>query len=352
MDESDLEEFKKDCPKYNYLPTILPAAERIIVIGDLHGDYDLTIESLKLAGVVDDKLNWTGGNTVVVQVGDQVDRCRPYEYKCDDERATINDEASDIKIMKLMTDLHEKAKNDATVNGAVYSLLGNHELMNSLGNLNYVSHKGLREFDDYKDPDDPSKIFTSGAEARAYAFAPGNEHAKFMACTRQSALIIGSFLFVHAGIIPEFTEKLNIKSKKDLVKVNKLVRKWLLGLINKDYVDQIVGSYKYSMFWDRILGGIPPNMNNNDSKCVKYLDPVLKLFNIGYMVIGHTPQSFSNQDNINVTCDNKLWRVDNGSSGAFHHFDDQFKKSGEMDKLRKAQILEILDDGKTINILK
>lgn len=346
--KSDLEEFNKNCPKYNYLPTILPAAKRIIVIGDLHGDYDLTIESLILAGVIDNNLNWVGNDTIVVQVGDQIDRCRPYDHKCDHELATVNDEASDIKIMKLMTELHNKALKEK---GAVYSLLGNHELMNSLGNLNYVSYKGLKEFDNYKDPDDLSKTFTSGAHARAHAFAPGNEHAKFMACTRQSSLIIGSFLFVHAGIIPKFTEKLNIKNKKDLVKINKLVRKWLLGLINKDYVDQIVGSNKYSMFWDRILGGIPPNMNNNDSKCVKYLDPVLELLNINHMVIGHTPQSFSNNDNINATCNNKLWRVDNGSSMAFHNFDDQFKSSGKMDTLRKAQVLEILND-KDIKVLK
>lgn len=196
--KSDLEEFNKNCPKYNYLPTILPAAKRIIVIGDLHGDYDLTIESLILAGVIDNNLNWVGNDTIVVQVGDQIDRCRPYDHKCDHELATVNDEASDIKIMKLMTELHNKALKEK---GAVYSLLGNHELMNSLGNLNYVSYKGLKEFDNYKDPDDLSKTFTSGAHARAHAFAPGNEHAKFMACTRQSSLIIGSFLFVHAGII-------------------------------------------------------------------------------------------------------------------------------------------------------
>ena len=93
-----------------------------------------------------------------------------------------------------------------------------------------------------------------------------------LGCTRLSAIIIGSFLFVHAGIIPEFTKKLNIKSRKDLYKLNFAVRKWLLGLINKEYVSQIVGSFKYSLFWDRILGNIPPNINNNDQiiDCSKF----------------------------------------------------------------------------------
>ena len=37
-----------------------------------------------------------------------------------------------------------------TALGGVYSLLGNHEIMNVQGNLNYVSYKGLEQFKDEK----------------------------------------------------------------------------------------------------------------------------------------------------------------------------------------------------------
>jgi hypothetical protein len=105
------------------------------------------------------------------------------------------------------------------------------------------------------------------------------------------------------------------------------------------------------MFWDRILGSIPPNMNNNDKKCVQYLDPVLKLLNINGMIVGHTPQYFSNQHGINSTCGNRLYRVDHGGSEAFYKFDNQLKDNGQMADMRKAQVLEITND-KNMKVLK
>ena len=70
---------------------------------------------------------WSGGNTIVVQLGDQIDNLRNNpDY----------DEPSDIKILKFMTDLHNQAQKEKK--GAVYSLLGNHEIMNTK-DLRYVS---------------------------------------------------------------------------------------------------------------------------------------------------------------------------------------------------------------------
>ena len=231
--------------------------------------------------------------------------------------------------------------------GGVYSLLGNHELMNVMGNLNYVSYEGLLEFKDYTDPnykiDHNLPDVKKGIIGRKYAFAPGNEYAKFMGCTRHAAIIIGSFLFVHGGFVPEFYEELGMTektSREDLVKINTSVRKWLLKLINEKNVDKIIGSYPNSMFWHRILGEIPPNVSNTDPLCQKYLEPTLKLFNIKGMIIGHTPQIFKNKSGINGTCSDKLWRVDIGSSHAF----SSFVTNKEMENLRRVQILEILND--------
>lgn len=344
--------FKEDCKGYNVLPPILPATQRIIVIGDIHGDYKLAIKCLKLARVIkikDNKIIWTTNpkykDTIVIQVGDQIDRCRTKDLTCDHPDATINDEGSDIKIMKLFTKLDSMARKHAG-KGRVISLLGNHEIMNVQGNLNYVSYEGLQQFKDYKDPKNPDKKFDSGKDARIHAFSRGREYAKFMACSRLSSVIIGNFIFVHAGIVPEFTKKLNIKGRDDLYKMNFMVRKWLLNLIDEKYVDKIVNSSSYSMFWDRILGGIPPNMNSRNDKCTDYLDPVLDLFKVGHMFVGHTPQPFqfenkdtdSECDGITATCNNKLWRVDNGASQAFDVY------GSKNDKGRTAQVLEITGD--------
>ena len=41
---------------------------RIIAIGDLHGDYKQTIKVLRLANMIDDNMNWSGKNGILVQV--------------------------------------------------------------------------------------------------------------------------------------------------------------------------------------------------------------------------------------------------------------------------------------------
>jgi len=48
--------------------------DRIIAIGDLHGDYANYIAALRAAGLVDKKGKWSGGKTHLVQTGDIPDR--------------------------------------------------------------------------------------------------------------------------------------------------------------------------------------------------------------------------------------------------------------------------------------
>ena len=50
------------------LTTYLPAAARLVAIGDLHGDMGKTRRAFKIAGLIDEQDKWTGGNTTAVQV--------------------------------------------------------------------------------------------------------------------------------------------------------------------------------------------------------------------------------------------------------------------------------------------
>ena len=138
-----------------------PQNGKLIGIGDLHGDLQVTIKYLKLSGVISmstnhnmteqkdlDNIEWIGGNTIVVQVGDQIDRCRPnnwYRDVCADD-STYQDEGSDLKIMNLLDNLGEKAEK---VGGKIISILGNHEMMNCVGDFRYVSPKEFEEFGVY-----------------------------------------------------------------------------------------------------------------------------------------------------------------------------------------------------------
>jgi hypothetical protein len=357
--------FKKDCSNYELLPTILPATKRIISMGDIHGDLELAIRSFKLAGLIkvdkksdkDIDISWNkeAKDTIVVQIGDQIDRCRPYLHKCENKDATYQDEAHDVKILKMFNDLDKQARK---YNSRVISLLGNHEIMNAEGNTAYVSYLGLKDFENYKDPKNENLKFESGKEARIHAFKPGNELATLLACTRMSAVIVGSWMFVHAAILPALLEKFQASKEQDLTStrknlesVNTLVRKWLLAQINPQNMRKILSSDKISPFWPRVLGNIPPNVSKEDPRCAEYLNPVLKVFQIDGMIIGHTPQYYAHKDGVNATCDNSLWRVDIGLSKAFYPFDNLANPNDPIHKenkhtAREVQILEILDDKK------
>ena len=101
-------------------PIVRPQPERIIAIGDLHGDVAATRRALRLARVLHPRRDvWTGGKTVVVQVGDQLDRG-------DDELA----------VLSLLQRLSTQAE---AAGGALDVLWGNHELMASQGKFRYAT---------------------------------------------------------------------------------------------------------------------------------------------------------------------------------------------------------------------
>lgn len=339
-------EYNNFCKGYSYTPAIMGKVHRIIVFPDIHGDFEMAKKLLIASGVArfnkNNNYEWIGGNAYVVQVGDQIDRCRPVAgLPCTNPNTTYNDEASDIKILTMFTDLHNQA---IKYGGAVISLLGNHEIMNAMGEMAYVSYQGLKEFEHYKDPHRPNMKFSSGEEAREHAFAPGNQYGKMLGCTRVPAVIIGSNLFVHAGIVNGLIREIDLRGIDDFEAINIAIRKWLLGILDLKYVINIIDGSKNSMFWTRVLGSIPPDTSLSNPICSQNIGKVLKMFKIGKMVIGHTPQSFAHNDDINGTCDNTVWRVDNGSSAAFSRFDPVYMTTGKPVHSRRLQWLEIIDD--------
>jgi hypothetical protein len=356
-------DFSDFCKGYTELPDTLTRRDRIIAIGDVHGDLNLTIRNLIIAKVIEvcnkgrntlevryedntvEYYRWIGRDTVVVQVGDQVDRCRPIGdgTRCvKDKEATIDDEHSDIKILDLFTELNKLARKKK---GMVISLLGNHELMNYQGNMNYVSYKGINN-DDFQGKNakykkDDGTYFSNGIDGRRFAFS--EKINKKLACTRQSAVIVGSFIFVHGGIVPELAKKYKISE------INTLIRKWLLKKIDDDNpdIDTLINTPHESPFWTRFFGHLPPGLPFTDSRCEDALTQIFKIWSeerdgLKGLVIGHTPQI---DKGINKTCGKSVWRVDIGASKAFDVF-DKIKNSG-----RKPSVLEILDDGKEFNIL-
>src|SRR5690242_8587107 len=48
--------------------------QRIVAIGDVHGEYDGFVGILQKAHLIDPSKRWAGGNTTLVQTGDVLDR--------------------------------------------------------------------------------------------------------------------------------------------------------------------------------------------------------------------------------------------------------------------------------------
>jgi Icc-related predicted phosphoesterase len=337
-----IKQFNEICYPHKYVPSVIPKQQRVVAFGDIHGDYDLAVELLFLSKVIDRNLLWIGGKTIVVQVGDQIDSCRPNGKSCSLKETTYNDKASDIKIMELFNNLSIQAIQHG---GQVISLIGNHELLNVQGNFMYSSYENMKAFEKYVDPKDPSLKFVSGEHAKRHAFKRGNEYGKMIGCTRMPFIIIGTNIFVHAGIIDKYIEKINIKETQDLENISMKIKLWLIGMLEYENIFELFNNPD-NMFWTRVLGNIESNINFDNTNCYQHINKAVELFGMkfGSMIIGHTPQSFFKNESINGTCiENdrpKIIRIDNGSSNAFTPFDTKsiYKYN------RRPQVLEIIDD--------
>ena len=96
------------------LSASLPAQQqRILAIGDIHGSLTGLTGILRATGLIDAANKWSGGKAVLMQTGDYMDRG-------EDVRA----------VMDLLMALEPQAKD---AGGRAFALLGNHEVMNLLG---------------------------------------------------------------------------------------------------------------------------------------------------------------------------------------------------------------------------
>lgn len=90
----------------------------VVAIADVHNAFDDFVAILRRTGLIDNQNHWAGGRTTFVQTGDLLDRgSKPRE------------------VMDLMMALEKEARQ---AGGQVVSLLGNHEMMNIMGDLRYV----------------------------------------------------------------------------------------------------------------------------------------------------------------------------------------------------------------------
>ena len=250
-------------------------AGRIVALGDLHGDLAGTRQALRLGGAIDEADHWIGGELVVVQTGDQLDRG-------DDEQ----------EILELLARLQIEAE---AAGGALHLLNGNHELMNSRLDFRYITEGGFVDFEDAVEIGEPDSLVLAhepAQQARVVAFRPGGPFAKMLA-ERPVVLIIDGNVFVHGGVLPMHLDY-------GLDRINAEVSNWLLGQGEPPEFIHTRNSPTWTRNYSDEVG---------DDDC-RQLDEVLDRLGAARMIVGHTVQD----DGIGSYCDDRVWCIDAGMS--------------------------------------
>ncbi len=341
-------------------------SRRIIAVGDIHGAYDELVSVLRVAGIIDADLKWSGGDTVFVQTGDFMDRG-----------------AAVRQVMDLLMRLQGEAPDSG---GEVVVLLGNHEVMNLIGEFRDATDEQMAQFfdddaDDVLDSawDELQRVIEStstgrmssrrrrdlrnswqentSAERIAYvrAVGPGGSYGAWLRTLPLSATIDG-IAFMHAGVAPEHSarglESLNQRVADEIVALD-AYREALIGarLVTSfgELREVIRGATQQTggLEWlDRAKTGLPElSSASGDSEADKrawyeslfriqrwyvlaergplwfrglatlsdpdhaaVLEALLGALEVRAMVIGHTPQA----DGIVSRFDGRLFMIDTG----------------------------------------
>ncbi len=259
----------------------LEAPGRVVAIGDVHGDLAATRAALRLAGAIDAEDRWVGGDLVVVQTGDQLDRG-------DQER----------EILDLLDRLAGEA---VAAGGALLVLIGNHEITNASGLYRWASARGLEAFAEVTRDDLPPGVleaFPPEERGRAAAFLPGGPYARLLA-RRAVVVQVGDTVFVHGGLLPEHV-------RYGLGRLNDEVRAWLRG--DRPAAPKLILNLTAAPTWSRRVSVPRPSK----AACAR-LGEALDALGARRLVVGHTIQ----EGGINAACGGRVWRIDVGMSEVY-----------------------------------
>jgi hypothetical protein len=191
-------------------PWRFSGVERVVAIGDVHGAYPELVEVLQEADLISAEGAWVGGSSHLVMLGDIVDRGPA-------SRAALT------LVMRLQSEAQHAG-------GQVHVVLGNHEVMNLVGDLRYASPDELATYaadEDSKERKHALRHFTQASLAynpdlrkvhqnferrcpRGYfgqrkAFSPDGTFGSWL-LAQQIVVVINDVVFVHGGLSPLLLE--------------------------------------------------------------------------------------------------------------------------------------------------
>lgn len=180
-------------------------AAGVVALSDIHGAYEAFVSALAEAGVIDANGSWQAGDRRLVITGDLTDRGP-------DSRAA----------MDLLMRLEDEA---AAAGGRVHVLLGNHEVMNLVGDLRYVSPGEYAAFADEETEEERAawrdrfvaraasgtspealaaqfeRAHPPGFFAHRRAFRPDGRYGAWL-LDKPFVIVVGDRAFAHGGLSP------------------------------------------------------------------------------------------------------------------------------------------------------
>lgn len=245
--------------------------DKILIIGDIHGDLKRLKNILINDNIINNNLQWIAYNTIVIQLGDQIDSLNRNEH--------INnwEIISDVEVINFTNILSNLA---LTKNSFFISINGNHELMNILGNFSYVSNN--------------SKYLN-----RLNSFKKNGIYSNILA-NRPLVVKVNDLIFCHAGITKKHLDLLD-KYNKDIFYINEIWKKFvLLNIVDvkdKELFDNIILDND-GIVWTR---------QQQSKEDVTY---ILNKLKCNFIFIGHNTVD-------TISLHNNTWYIDNGISRAY-----------------------------------
>ncbi len=182
----------------------------MVAVGDVHGAFDELVTILEESELVDEELRWIGGASHLVMLGDIADR-GPRPRDCYDLVIRLQEEADDA-------------------GGRLHFLLGNHEIMNLVGDLRYVADEDFASYAGHEDDAERKReirrqkryaisnnrdprhreahirnSFPDGYFARHHAFSPTGRYGQWL-LEQQILIEINDIVYVHGGLPPGLLE--------------------------------------------------------------------------------------------------------------------------------------------------
>jgi hypothetical protein len=295
---------------------------KVVVVGDLHGDYENFTKILQGTGVVDRDLHWAAKTTHFVQTGDVLDR---------------GPEAR--KILDLLIRLEKEA---LAAGGMVHVLLGNHEEINLTGivftsNPDYVTLDQfisflperyrkkqedeltrrlikLRAKDPNQDLEGAINAFWKSLRAdpgvqRLYLLNLNDEYGPWLR-RLNVAIKINDVIYVHGGISEKYSkwglQEINDRYRMELAAICRTLRG-----SGPPLVGQLTILYRGdSPLWYRELATVP------EADLDVEFDAILANLGARAMIIAHTPTIPKTPRDMQ-RFDGRLWIVDTGISRAY-----------------------------------